>query len=141
MSISRDEAREIAIIGLLAMAAVRAGAGIVQLLDELDGQFTLRSLADRLFAPIGASFGFAVLAAVLLAVLSPTGSVTIGIQKLVRKAALVALVLALGAAINTLTIGRPSFLTQLWIAMINGLSATVLTGTGYWIIRNFDSER
>jgi hypothetical protein len=141
VSISRDEAREIAILGLLATAAIRAGAGVVKLIEELGGAWTVRSLLSQLFAPIGSTIGMLILAAVLIAVLSPTGSITPAVVGLTRRAAAGVAILGAAAAFNTLALSYSTTLGKIWIAMINGLATTVLAGTAWWIIRNFDDQR
>ncbi|MEM7273935.1 MAG: hypothetical protein AAF547_12695 [Actinomycetota bacterium] len=141
MSISRDEAREIAILGLLVTAALRALAGVFQVLDELDGPWTVRSLLSRFFTPIGSTIGMLILAAVLIVVLSPSGSITDGVRTLTRRAAAIVLGLGLGASFNSLALSYSTTLAKIWFALINGIAAATLAGTAYWIIRNFDGER
>lgn len=141
MSISRDEAREIAIIGLLATIGFRVGAGVFQLIEELDGQWTARSALDRFFAPIGATIGMLTLGAVLVVVLSPAGSITPGLVGVTKRVATGVAGLGAAAAFNTLALSYNSTLGKLWIAMINGLAAATLAGTAWWIIRNFDQDR
>ena len=141
MSISRDEAREIAIVGMLATIVTRIGAGVVQLIDELDAQWTFRSLLGRLFAPIGSTIGILVLGAVLLIVLSPTGSVTPGVVLATRRMAATVAIFGISASFHTLTLSVSRLLSQLWITMINGFAATMLGLTAWWILRNFDPDR
>lgn len=141
MSISRDEAREIAIIGLLATATLRVGAGVFQLIEELGGPWTLRSALSRLFAPIGSTVGMLVLGAVLIAVLSPAGSITPGLVRLTRRAAATVALIGMAAAFHTLALSYSDALAKIWFAMINGLATTVLAGTAWWIIRDFDQDR
>lgn len=141
MSISRDEARELAIIGLLLTAALRAGAGVFQAIEELTGAWTFGSVLDRFFAPAGGTLGFATLGAVLIVVLSPPGSVRPWAATVCRRFALVATAIGIGASIHTLAFGLAPTLTRIWFSMINGLAATALAGTAFLIIRNFDPER
>lgn len=141
MSISRDEAREIAIMALLATIMLRAGVGVVQLIEELSGEWTFTSLLGRLFAPIGATPGILTLGAALLVTLSPNGSITPGMTVATRRVAALMFALGIGASFHTLAFSTPRFLTQLWIAMLNGLAAAILSGAAYWILKNFDGER
>lgn len=141
MSISRDEAREVAIIGMLVTIGLRVGAGVVQLIDELDGQWTIRSLLGRLFAPIGSTVGILALGAVLIIVLSPTGSITPAVVSATRKAVGAVAALGIAASFHTLALSYSQILSQLWIAMINGLAAATLGLTAYWILDNFDADR
>lgn len=141
MSISRDEARELAVIGLLATATLRIGAGVFQLIEELGRTYTFRSLLSRFFAPIGSTVGMLVLGAVLIVVLSPQGSVTTGIVNAARRGAAAVMVLGLGASFHSLALSYNTALGRLWFVMINGLAAATLGGTAYWIIKNFDGER
>lgn len=139
--ISRDEAREIAVIGLLATVGLRVGAGLLQLIDELDGAWTLRSLGSRFFAPIGSTVGILTLGAVLLIVLSPSGSVTTGVITLCRRVAAAVALLGAAASVYSLAFSYSPLLGRLWFAMINGLAAATLATTAWWILRNFDGER
>ncbi|MEM9655459.1 MAG: hypothetical protein AAGA65_25435 [Actinomycetota bacterium] len=141
MSISRDEAREIAVIGLLAAATLRVGAGVFQLIEELGGQWTFRSLLSRLFAPIGSTVGMLTLAAVLLVVLSPSGSISTGLVRITRRAVAAVAIIGMAATFHTLALSYSDFLAKIWFAMINGLATTTLAGTGWWIMRNFDQDR
>ncbi len=141
MSISRDEAREVAIIGILVALGLRIGAGLLQTVDELSGPTDTRNVFSRFFAQIGSTVGILTLAAVLLVVLSPTGSITKGISMLCRRVAGTVAALGLASAFYTLTLSYNSALGRLWLAMINGLAAATLAGTGWWILRDFDEDR
>ena len=141
MAISRDEAREIAVLLLLATAGLRVGAGVFQAVEELTGAWTVGSVLDRFFAPVGSTFGFATLGAVLLVVLSPNGSVTPGVVTACRRTAAAMALIGAAAAIHTIVFGFAEPLTRIWFAMVNGLAAAVLAGGAYWIIRNFEPER
>ena len=141
MSISRDEAREIAIVGILATIVLRVGAGVLQAIDDLGPNSTFRSLAGRLFAPIGSTVGMLALAAVLLVVLSPSGSVTPTVVAATRRAAGFVAVIGIAAAFHTLALGYSELMARLWFAMINGLAAATLGTTAWWILKNFDDGR
>lgn len=141
MGISRDEAREIAVVGLLVTVGLRIGAGVLQLIEELDGQWTLRSLIGRFLAPIGSTIGILTLGAILLIVLSPSGSVTPAVVTAGRRAAATVAVLGIAATLHTLTLSYSDLLSRLWFAMVNGLAAATLGSTGYYILRNFDGDR
>lgn len=141
MAISRDEARELAIIALLITAALRVTAGGLQALEELGGPWTVRTVIDRFFAPVGSTLGFATLGAVLIIVLSPNGAVTARLVELCRRSAAGFALIGAAAAVHTVLFGFAEPLTRLWIAMINGFAAAALAGTAYWIMRNFDPER
>lgn len=141
MTISRDEAREIAIVGLLVTIGLRIGAGLFQLIDELDAQWTVRSLLGRFFAPIGSTVGILALGAVLLIVLSPSGSITSGVVTATRRAAATVATLGIAASFHTLALSYSQILSKLWFAMINGLAAATLGCTAYWILKNFDADR
>lgn len=141
MSVSRDEARELAIIGALVALTLRVAAGVVQAIEEARGNFTLDTLAGRFFAPVGSTIGILALGAVMVVVLSPTGSVTPGLVTLTRRAAGVVMVLGLAATFHTLAFGSPNLLGSIWIALINGAAAATLGGTAWWILRHFDPDR
>jgi hypothetical protein len=141
MGVSRDEARELAIIGLLVALGLRVGAGLLQALDEARFPSTTRSILSRFFAEIGSTVGMLTLGAVLLAVLSPRGSVTNGMRELVHRVAGTVMVLGVLGAFVALSFGFDVGLGRLWFAMRNGLSAATLAGTGWWIMRHFDDDR
>ena len=141
MSISRDEARELAVIGLLVAIGLRIGAGLLQTIDELAGPTDTNNVLSRFFAQIGSTVGILTLGAVLLVVLSPSGSITTGIGQLCRRVAGGVTVLGLAGAFHTLTLSYNSALGRIWFAMINGLAAATLAGTGWWILRHFDQDR
>ena len=141
MSISRDEARELAVIGLLVALGLRIGAGLLQTFDELSGPTDTRNVFSRFFAQIGSTVGILTLAAVMLVVLSPTGSITKGLSALCRRVAAGVALLGLSGAFYTMTLSYNSTLGRIWFAMINGLAAATLAGTGWWILRDFDEDR
>ena len=139
--VSRDEARELAVIALLVAIGLRIGAGLLQAIDEV-ARFPLgRNVLSRLFSQVGSTVGILMLAAVLLVVLSPSGSIGRGLRDLVRKVAGVVAAVAVAGAFYSLSFSFNSGVGRLTFAMINGLSAAVLAGTGWWILRNFDDDR
>lgn len=141
MSLSRDEAREVAVVAILVTTALRIGVGVLQMIDDFGEFSTLRSLTSRLLAPIGSTVGMLALAAVLIIVLSPTGSVTNGVVTAGRRMAAVVAALGIAATFHSVVLGYNHFLAKLWFAMNNGMAAAVLGGAAYYIIRNFDSQR
>ncbi len=141
MRLSRDEAREIAITAVLLTIGFRLLAGVFQVIEELQHEYTTRSVIGRLLAPIGSTVGMLSLAAAMLVVLSPNGSLSRGIQRATER--MVGLVMLMGAAsvLNSLTSGFDGLANRLWFTMINGVAALVLSGAGWWILRNFDPDR
>lgn len=141
MSVSRDEAREVAIIALVGTIGLRLGAALLQAFNELSNQAPMRAVLARFFAPIGPIVGLLALSAVLVVILSPRGSVTSGMRDLCRRmAGLVGLLGALGA-FHTLAFGFSELVTRLELVMTTGLAAAVLAGTGWWLMRNLDGDR
>ena len=141
MTISRDEAREIAIVALLVTIGMRIGAGVFQVIDDLGHQSDLRALTGRLFTPIGSTIGIMTLGAMLLVVLSPAGSVTTGVVTATRRIAGLVAAMGIGASFHTIVLGYSQLLAKLWFAMINGLAAATLGAAAYWVLRNFDGNR
>ena len=141
MRISRDEAREIAITALLLAIGLRFGSGLVQGIEELGREWTWRSLAGRVFAPIGSSIGLMALGVGLLAALSPSGSVSTRLLRVTRFTAGAVTVLGVAAALNSLTAGFSGWEGRLWFSMMNGLTAAVLAGAAWWILYNLDPDR
>lgn len=138
---SRDEAREIALVAILVAIAVRVSAGVVQMLDEAGGDYTARSLIGRFFSPLGSTVGILTLAAVLLVVLSPSGSVTTGLTRIVRRTAAAVTALGAVATVYTLTLSYNTFIGSLRFVLINAIPVTVLAGAGWWVLRHFDGSR
>lgn len=139
--ISRDEAREVAVVALLIVIGLRIGAGVFQVIDDAGEFADARSLTGRLFAPIGSTVGMLALGAVLLIVLSPAGSVTTSVVTATRRMAGAVAVLGIAASFHTLALGYNQLLAKLWFAMINGLAAATLGTAAWWILRNFDGDR
>lgn len=141
MRLSRDEAREVAVTALLLTIGFRLLAGVFQVIEELQHEYTTRSVIGRLLAPVGSTIGILSLAAVLLVALSPTGSIGRGVQVATER--VVGLVMLMGAAsvLNSLTSGFGGLANRLWFTMINGVAALVLSAAGWWILRNLDPDR
>ena len=53
MRLSRDEAREIACTALLLAVALRVFSGVLQVVQELERDWTVRSALGRFLAPVG----------------------------------------------------------------------------------------
>lgn len=140
-AVSRDEAREIGVVAILAAVVVRVSAGLVQMVDEASGDYTLRSLVGRFFSPLGSTVGILTLAAVLLVVLSPAGSITHGLTRAVRRVAAAVTILGAAAIFYTLALSYNTFLGSLRFVLINALPVTILAGAGWWILRHFDQGR
>ena len=141
MGVSRDEAREIAIIGIFLALTLRIGAGVVQAIDELIEFPVGRNVLSRLFSQVGSTAGILTLAAVLIVVFSPAGSISAALRQLVGRVAGAVTLLGLAGAFFSLSFSFNSGLGRITFAMINGLSAAALAGTGWWILRNLDDQR
>ncbi len=141
MRISRDEAREIAVTALLLAIVLRIGSGLVQGIEEVGREWTWRSLAGRVFAPVSASMGILALGVGLLLALSPSGSVSTRLLGLTRGTAGVVALLGVAATLNSLTSGFGGWESRLWFSMMNGMTAAVLAGAAWWILTNLDPER
>lgn len=141
MGVSRDEAREIAIIGIFLALTLRIGAGVVQAVDELIEFPVGRNVLSRLFSQVGSTAGILTLAAVMIVVFSPVGSISSAMRDLVRRVAGAVTLLGLAGAFFSLSFSYNSGLGRITFAMINGLSAAALAGTGWWILRNLDDQR
>jgi hypothetical protein len=140
--VSRDDAREIAVWALLGVVGLRVAAGLVQVLQELAVPWTVRSLVTRFFSPIDTVVGLATLGAVLVVVLSPSGSITEGTKRLCLRVAGAVFVMGLLGTFVTLSLSlAASSLARVLFALYNGLGAALLGGCGWWIIRNFDPDR
>jgi hypothetical protein len=141
MSLSRDEAREIAAVALMLTIGLRIAAGVFQLIEEAQRESTWRSLLGRFLAPVGSTLGLLALALALLLVLSPTGSISMRAMRLSTN--IVGFIAVLGAVsvVNGLTSGLGDVLNRLWFVLINGFAAAILGGAAWWILRNFDPQR
>ncbi len=140
VDISRDDAREVATVALLLAAGFRIGAGFFKAIQEASGVHTWQSVLGQFLVPVGSSLGLMAIAAVLLVVLSPNGSITPQLYRVTRLVALIVMVLGAGSTVYSLT-NQATLLTGLWISLMNGMSATTLGGGGWWIMRHFNSER
>ena len=141
MKLSRDEAREVAAIAIGLTIALRVGAGVFQMLEELSGEWSSRSLLSRFLAPVGSTMGILALALALLLVLSPTGSIEQRAFSWARPVAGVVAVLGAVSALNGITSGFGSVMSRIWFAAINGFAALVLGAAAWWILSNFDPDR
>ena len=140
MGISRDEAREIAVVAIMLTIGLRLTAGIFQVFDELSRAWTWRSALGRFLAPVGSTLGMLSLALGLLFALSPTGSISMRSTRLA--ALLTGCVAVLGAVsvVNGLA-GAGTVYGRIWFSLINGAAAAVLGGASWWILRNLDPAR
>lgn len=141
MSLSRDEAREVAAIAIALVIGLRILAGAFQVLDELGGAYDLRSLLGRFLAPVGSTLGMLTLALALLVVLSPSGSIDRRTQKGARQIAAVVSVLGVMSVLNSLVFGFGGFVGRFWFSAINGFAALLLGVAAWWILTQFDDSR
>lgn len=141
MSLSRDEAREIAAIALMLTMGLRLLAGVVQVIEEAQRDYDWRSLLGRLLAPVGSTLGILSLALALLLVLSPPGSISMRSTRFSTN--LVGFIAFLGgvSVINGLTTDSASWSGSLSFVLINGFAAAILAGAAWWILTNFDAQR
>jgi len=140
VSLSRDEAREIAVVAVILTIVLRLLAGVFQVVDELSRAWTWQSALGRFLAPVGSTMGMLSLALALLLVLSPRGSISMRVRG--GAVVLTGFVATLGAisVINGLT-GFGPIAARLWFTMLNGASAAVLGAAACWILLNHDDQR
>ena len=141
MSLSRDEAREVAAVALGLTIVFRLIAGIFQVIDELSAAWTFRSLLGRFLAPVGATMGILMLALALLIVLSPTGSIERRTFSWATRLAATVAILGGVSLLNGITTDVGSFINRIPFTLINGAAAVVLGAAAWWILKNFDSAR
>lgn len=141
MSLSRDEAREIAALALGLVISLRIGAGVLQAIEELSGPWTAESVFGRFLAPVGSTMGMLTLALTLLLVLSPRGSIELRAFKGAKWLALIVAILGVASVFNSLALSPSSLANRLWFSAINGSSAAVLGASSYWILMRFDTNR
>lgn len=141
MSLSRDEAREIAAVAIGLTIALRFGAGVFQVIDELSGAWTFRSLLGRFLAPVGATMGILMLGLALLVVLSPVGSMEMRTFKWTKSLGAAVAVFGTISVLNSLVFGQGSIVSRIWFSAINGFAAMLLGAAAWWILANFDSDR
>ena len=141
MRLSRDEAREIAATALMLVIGLRLLAGVFQMVDELSRSWTWSSLLGRLLAPVGSTLGLFALGLTLVLVLSPSGSISMGANRVAT--VLVGAVAGLGAlsVVNGLVQGGGGIGGRLSFVLLNGSAAAVLGGAAWWILKNFEPER
>ena len=138
---SRDEAREIAAIALMLSLGLRLLAGVFQVLDEIDRGWTWSSLLGRLVSPVTATLGLLSIGLVLLLVLSPPGSISMLSNRVAS--ILTGTIAALGVAgvFNEFVLSLGTWQQRFGRVSQELLVATLLAGTGYAILRNFDPDR
>lgn len=141
MSLSRDEAREVAAVAIAFTIVLRWIAGVFQAIDELTGQFTLRSVLGRFTAPVGATMGMLTLALALLIVLSPAGSIEKRTFKFAEWLGAACAVFGVLSVLNSLVFGFGSIIGRVWFAALNGFAAVILGAAAWWILSSFDAER
>ncbi len=141
MSLSRDEAREVAAVAIALVIGLRILAGVFQVLDELSGAWDARSLLGRFLAPVGSTLGILTLALALLVVLSPSGSIERRTFNGARQISAIVTVLGLLSVLNSLVFGFSAFLSRVWFTAINGFAALLLGAAAWWILQNFDPSR
>ena len=141
MSLSRDEAREVAAIAIALVIGLRILAGVFQALDELGGAFDARSLLGRFLAPVGSTLGILTLALALLVVLSPNGSIERRTYVTAQRIAAVVSILGVLSVLNSLVFGFGGFVGRVWFTSINGFAALLLGSAAWWILTQFDGDR
>ena len=141
MSLSRDEAREIAAFAIALVIVLRIGAGALQAVEELSGPWTAQSVFGRFLAPVGSTMGLLTLGLTLLLVLSPSGSVQMSLFHRAKWLALVVALLGAASIFNTLVFSAGGVANRLWFSAINGSSAAVFGAASWWILARFNQDR
>lgn len=141
MSVSRDEVREIGAIALMLAVALRLLAGVFQVLDELDRGWTGSSLLGRLVSPITATIGLLSIGLALLLVLSPPGSISMRSNRVASGLVGVVTVLGVAGVLNEFVFSLGTWQQRFGRVSQEILIATLLSGTAWWILNNFDSGR
>ena len=141
MSLSRDEAREIAAYAIGLVIALRIGAGVLQAAEEMGGLWTAQSVFGRFLAPVGSTMGMLSLALALLVVLSPSGSIEAPVFACAKWLAGIVAVLGAASILNTLAFSAGGLANRLWFSAINGSSAAVLGASSWWILVRFNQDR
>ena len=140
VDLSRDDAREIGVIALLFGVGLRVAAGVVLGLQETTHAYTWRSITGQFLASVDATMGLLALAATLLIVLSPTASVSPRLLPITRRIAGAVTLLGVAAALFAIE-NQATLLSGIWLALRNGTATSLLAGSGWWILRNFNNER
>lgn len=141
MSLSRDEAREVAAVALGLTIAFRFGAGFFQVIDELSAPWTFRSLLSRFLAPVGATMGMLTLGLSLLLVLSPNGSIERRTFTWATALSMIVAILGAISVLNAITTDVDRLISRIAFTSINGIAALVLGAAAWWILKNFDGNR
>ena len=141
MSLSRDEAREIAATALILTVVMRVLTGVFKVVDELDGAWDTRSLMGQFLAPIGSTVGVLSLGLALLVVLSPSGAISPVVHRVAEPLAGTVAALGALAVLNSIVWGFDDIWDGVSFALMNGFAALVLAGAAWWILSNFDPSR
>ena len=141
MAVSRDEAREIGVMTLLLAVGLRFASGSVQLVEELDREWTVRSAIGRFVSPVGTTMGMLIFGAAFLVVLSPSGSIGGRLKTWTTWVAGVIAALALVSVINSFSLGFSNISSRIWFALLEPAGAALLAATAWWLLRNLDTRR
>ena len=141
MSLSRDEAREVAAVAIALTIVLRWISGLFQAIEELLGPFTVRSVFGRFISTVGATMGILTLALALLIVLSPAGSIDRRTFKFAEWLGAACAGFGVLSVLNGLVFGAGSLIGRIWFALFNGFAAVILGAAAWWILSSFDAER
>ena len=141
MAWSRDEVREIAAVALMLSLALRLLAGVFQVFDEIDRGWTWSSLLGRMVSPVTATLGLLSMALVLLLVLSPAGSISMRANRIALPLTATVAVLGVAGVLNEFVFSLGTWQQRFGRVSQELLIATLLAGTGHFILRNFDPDR
>ncbi len=141
MSLSRDEAREVAAVALMLTIALRILAGVFQMLDEIDRGWTWSSLLGRMVSPVTATLGVLSIGLALVLVLSPPGSISMTSNRIALVLTGTVMVLGILGVFNEIVFSLGTWQQRLGRVSQELSIATLLAGTGWYLLKNFDSAR
>jgi len=141
VAVSRDEAREIGVMALLLAVGLRFASGFVQLVEELDREWTVRSAIGRFVSPVGTTTGMLIFGAAFLVLLSPSGSIGGRLHTWTTWIAGLIAALAVISVINSFSLGLTNISSRIWFTLLDPAGAALLGATAWWLLRNLDTRR
>ena len=111
------------------------------MLDEIDRGWTWSSLLGRMVSPVTATLGLLCMALVLLLVLSPTGSISMRSNRVATALTATVAILGVAGVFNEFVFSLGTWQQRFGRVSQELLIATLLAGTGWFLLKNFDPER
>lgn len=120
---------------------LRLIAGVFQVLDEIDRGWTWSSLLGRMVSPVTATLGVLSIGLALVLILSPAGSISMKSNRVAIALTGTVAVLGVLGVFNEMVFSLGTWQQRFGRVSQELSIATLLAGTGWYLLRNFDSAR